>query len=232
MIGLACARWTVLRLLRTPWVWLACVAAAGLWGLAATLGPVGIHSDPFLVGRAHLQLAHLGMLAGASLAVHLLAGVEWIFARAPFPQRTWAQVSALGAGTALGWLAAAGLPLLTGSPLEPAHFVGASALAGLHLCALGLVILQAPAGPAARAGLLIGASTLLPALLEGSGAVGSALAGLLDPFRLLEASVHGPGPQLGASLASILACLVAALLLGAPSHTNRQEPRHALRHPR
>ena len=138
----------------------------------------------------------------------------------------------LGAGTALGWLGAATLPLLAGSPLEPMPLLGASTLSGLHMCALGLVTLQAPAGPTARAGLLIGASTLIPALVEGAGAAGGVLASLLDPFRFLEANVHGPGPQLGASVAPILAWLIVALLLGAPSHTNRQEPRHALRHSR
>lgn len=221
-----------MHLLRTPWLWLSLLAAAGLWGLAITLGPVGIHSDPLLVGRAHLQLAHLGMLLGAALALRLITVGEWIFARAPFRPRTRAQAGALGAGIALGWLATAGLPILAGSPLGLMPLLGASFLAALHLGAQSLVVLQVPAGPAARTGLLVGASTLVPALLAGSGAAGDVLTTLLDPFRLLEAQVGASGPQLGASLTPILAWLLVACLTGAPSPTNRPRPSHALRHPR
>lgn len=229
---MACARWTALHLLRTPWLWIAAVLGAGLWGLAATLGPVGIASDPTLEGQVHLQLTALGMLVGVSLSVELLSRGDWIFARSPYPRRARAQAAALGSGIALGWLAVASFPLLSGSPLEPAALLAASTWTGLHLLTLALVALQVPLGSLARAGSLVAASTVAPALLQGSKPGGDLLARLLDPCRHLEAVAGGAGPQLGASLGPILAWLLVAILLGAPSLPNRPGPPHALRHPR
>lgn len=232
VIGPVWARWVALHLLRRPWIWLTGLLAAGLWALTATLGPVGIGTDPSLLQRAHGQLAFLGLLIGTALATHLLSRAEWLLARTSARRRLGARAWALGAGAALGWIATATLPLATGSPWESLELLVPTLFAGLHLCALALVLLELPLSAAGRSILLLGTAGLAPAILQGSGRGADWLARLLDASRSLGAELHSHDPHLGESSVPILAWILVAILLATPPNAIRPGSSHALRHPR
>lgn len=231
-MGPLCARWVALHLLGTPWLWLAGLAASGLWALAATLGPPGISTGGPFLERAHYEVAFLGLLLGVSLGTLALARHEALLERATAPGRLYARTCSLLGAAALGLLMGAGLPFVAGSPLGVGAVLGPSALAGLHLVGMALVALEAPLPPAGRSLLVPGAAWLAPALLAGSEGGLGVLVHILEASRPFASAILASDPQPQTGPAPILAWFLAATLLATRGRGPAPPPQHALRHPR
>lgn len=224
--GLTCARWVTLHFVLSPWIWVGALLGAGLWALAATIGPLGVTTDPGFLASAHYELAFVGALLGVALATAAMGRLEALLERAPVEQRLLRRVEALIAGSLLGLLAVGALPFFAGSPLELGALLLPALLGAAHLVAIALVALELPLAPTTRALGVIAIAWLLPAVLGPSVGTFDALARLTDASIPFEAPRATLGPHLGATLPPILAWLFAAILI---ANGRRQTNHHAIR---
>lgn len=226
VIGLTCARWVTLHFVLSPWIWVGALLGAGLWALAATIGPLGVTTDPGLLARAHYELAFVGALLGAALATAALGRLEALLERAATRDRLLCRAEALLGGALLGLVATGALPFFAGSPLEPGALLVPALIGAAHLVAIALVALELPLAPATRALAVIGIAWLLPAVLGPSVGPLDALARLTDASIPFAAPGTALGPHLGATLPPILAWLFAAILI---ANGRRETNQHAIR---
>jgi len=213
MIGLATSRWVATRLLRQPAFWALAVAIGALWPTVASLSPLGLTTSTATTPGVLYEVAFLSLLAGHGLAMSMAAKLEWFVKPLSLTRRAFFFLAASTTASTLLLSAALCLPVLLATPGPP---LWALALTHLHLAVLGLVLIQLPIPPGARAGALILGAWILPAIGTAMPHLGPALSGIFDAgvHLGLDRISSGASP---AALLPIVGLGLAAWLLEPPT---------------
>jgi hypothetical protein len=212
VLPLRVAGWVLGRILREPIGWLGALLAASAWAVMDRLAPVGLTTSSASGAAAAYQIAFLGALAGAALALAPLGEAAWYLSRAGWARRVAARGAGVLAAAALGAALAAALPALRGpsAGVDRAHLVRASGLVALHLAALGALLLRTPLNGVLRAVCLIALAWCLPAAVRGSVGPGWL------PWALVDVTQHLGRAGFAGHVVPILAAWLAAVLLELP----------------
>jgi len=211
-----------LHLLRDPLAWLGLTLVATAWPLLASFAPIGLTTTDRSPAGTIYEFAFWASALGAALGLPVLVRGRWFLAPLASPRRLLVEAAGMATALLLFVVPALGVAALFGSTPTPDLLLGLL-LTGLHLVAVGLVLLRAPLGPAAVGlglPLLVWA---LPALLAGAAAPGPAVARWLAANQHLAFTSAGDpaSTQVGTAALPIIGLVLAAGLLHRPDALRR-----------
>ena len=220
MIGLATSRWVASRLLRLPAFWALAAVIGALWPTIAALSPLGLTTSTATVPGVLYEAAFLSLLAGHCLALTMTGKLDWFVRPLALVRRAACDVAASTTSASLLLAAALCLPVLLGTPSPP---FWALALTHLHLAALGLVLLQLPIPPEARAPALLVCAWILPAITSAVPHLGPVIEGIFNAGTHLGLAriADGFSPPL---LLPVVGLALAAWMLEAPTAPEKPAP--------